>query len=251
MEDGSTSIEKVIETKDNVGINLIKALCKVQEEITNPTAEATNPFFKSKYATLSSILNLVRPLLSKNELYLYQNAGNDEKYVYVETKLIHTSGEYIQSSRLYLRPDKQTPQGIGSTITYGRRYQLAAVLGICDQDDDDGNAAEAKESNEKPQPKSKGSQPKSTLKSSQPNSSKNTEQPKSQPKSVTKQDFKKDELAKLRENNGTIDAVCGTLEVQKKKLTKKNILIEAQNLLNDDSILQAQFNQVKIDLGVN
>jgi hypothetical protein len=233
MEDGSTSIENVTVTQDTVGINLVKALCKVQEEITNPIAEATNPFFKSKYATLSSILNLVRPLLSKNGLYLYQNAGNDENYVYIETKLIHTSGEYLQSSRLYLKPDKKTPQGIGSTITYGRRYQLAAVLGICDQDDDDGNAAE---SNDKSQPKN--------------NSQNKPTPPKRQPKSMNKPEFGKDELKKLRENNGTIDAVCGTLEVRKDPLTKMTILKEANVLLNDDSILQAQFNQVKKDLGM-
>jgi len=235
-------------SKIEPGTNIIKALCKVQEEIVNPPKNAENPFFRSKYATLSTILNLVRPLLSKNGLFLYQNTGNNEDHIYVETKLLHISGEKIESDKLFLRPDKKTPQGIGSAITYGRRYQLATMLGICDQDDDDGNAAE---NTEKTQPKSNGSQPKNTSKSSQPKSSKNPEQPKRQPKSLNNSEIDVNELAKLRENNGTIDAVCGTLEVRKKKLTKKNIILEAQNLLDDDSILQAQFNQVKIDLGVN
>ncbi|OEC87854.1 MULTISPECIES: ERF family protein [Methanobacterium] len=213
MEDGSTSIENVAVTQDIVGINLVKALCKVQEEITNPIAEATNPFFKSKYATLSSILNLVRPLLSKNGLYLYQNAGNDENYVYIETKLIHTSGEYLQSSRLYLKPDKKTPQGIGSTITYGRRYQLAAVLGICDQDDDDGNAAESGESQQKQAPK----KPKSTPKTS------------GTPKSSTLnngQILNDSVIQKLKSKNKYLDEAISTLSSGDKAITKTNVLKE-------------------------
>jgi len=229
------------------GTNIIKALCKVQEEIVNPPKNAENPFFRSKYATLSTILNLVRPLLSKNGLFLYQNTGNNEDHIYVETKLLHITGEKIESDKLFLRPDKKTPQGIGSAITYGRRYQLATMLGICDQDDDDGNAAE---NTEKTQPESKG-KPTPATKSNKPKSAQKPEQPKKQPNSVNKPEFTNKQLKKLRENNGTIDAVCGTLEVQKKELTKKNILREADSLLKDDSILQAQFNQVKIDLGVN
>ena len=224
------------------GTKIIGALLKVQEEITNPQNTATNPFFRSKYAPLPDILNLVRPLLTKNELVITQNTGTfEDGSVYVKTRLLHSSGESIESDELALKPDKQSAQGIGSAITYGRRYQLTALLGISSEDDDDGNSSEPKESNEKAQPKSKGT----------PKSSQNLDQPKKQPKSISKPEFKDNELAKLRENNGTIDAVCGTLEVQKKKLTKKNILLEAQNLLNDDSILQAQFNKVKIDLGVS
>lgn len=122
--------------------NIAAALLEVQREIRNPSNTATNPFFKSKYAPLPDILNCVRPLLTENGILLIQNTGSNEAGdVYVQTKLIHKSGEVIETDKLLLKPDKNTAQGIGSAITYGRRYQLTALLGISSEDDDDGNIA--------------------------------------------------------------------------------------------------------------
>lgn len=121
--------------------NLAKALAKFQSEITNPTNSADNPYFKSKYAPLNEILNLVRPLLSKNGLTVVQAPAGDGSNITITTLLMHESGEWIEPEPLILKADKATAQGAGSAITYARRYALSAILGISSEDDDDGNHA--------------------------------------------------------------------------------------------------------------
>lgn len=131
-------------------IEIIKSLLKVQNEIKNPPNTAVNPFHKNKYAPLSDVLNLVRPLLTKNDIVLIQDTGaSGEDKIYVQTKLLHSSGEIMLSDKLILKPDRQSPQGIGSAITYGRRYQLSTLLGIASEDDNDGNGKETTKSKEK------------------------------------------------------------------------------------------------------
>ncbi|MBC7318137.1 ERF family protein [Candidatus Bipolaricaulota bacterium] len=124
--------------------NLVKALLEVQKEIENPKNTEINPYYRSKYAPLPDILNLVRPLLAKNGLVLYQDVGSTKDgAVCVRTHLIHESGESLSTSPLYMKPEarhkekgKPTPQAIGSAITYARRYQILALLGIASEDDD-------------------------------------------------------------------------------------------------------------------
>lgn len=117
-----------------------KALVKSQEEMRNPYNSADNPFFKSHYAPLDAILSLVRPILAKNGLVIMQSTGGDGSYASVTTTILHSSGEYIRSDPLILRPSKLDPQGIGSALTYARRYSLSAILGIAGDDDDDANS---------------------------------------------------------------------------------------------------------------
>lgn len=119
--------------------NIIKALIETQKNIENAVKDHTNPAFKSKYATLEAVLSAVKPEANKNGLVIVQTAGKDAEGHYVETKLYHESGESFES-RVYLVLDKATMQGLGSAITYGRRYGLAAIFAI-GQEDDDGNAA--------------------------------------------------------------------------------------------------------------
>lgn len=121
---------------------LAVALSKFQGEIKNPANTANNPFFKSKYAPLNDVLNLVRPILSKNGLSVVQAPSGDGENIIVTTALLHESGEYIEFSPLVLKADKATAQGAGSAITYARRYAISAILGISSEDDDDGNGAE-------------------------------------------------------------------------------------------------------------
>lgn len=121
--------------------NLAAALSKFQEEIKNPSNSADNPFFKSKYAPLSDVLNLVRPILSKNGLSVLQSPSGNGQDIIITTMLLHSSGEWIEADPLVLKADKPTAQGAGSAITYGRRYAVSAVLGISSEDDDDGNHA--------------------------------------------------------------------------------------------------------------
>lgn len=107
--------------------------------------DATNPAFRNKYATLDAIMEQVRPVLAKHGLAVLQGVHHPEtvdgvlRSISVETRLLHTSGEWIASS-VALPVEKVTSQGIGSATSYGRRYGLSAILGLT-ADDDDGNAA--------------------------------------------------------------------------------------------------------------
>lgn len=141
--------------------NLSVALCKVSDEIKNPNNTANNPFFKSKYAPLDDILNLARPLLSKNGLSLIQSPITDSDKVGVSALLLHTSGEFIEFEPFYFTT-KNTAQDAGSAITYARRYQVNAILGICGEDDDDGNHATGNKPEPKKEEKQKETEPPKT-----------------------------------------------------------------------------------------
>jgi hypothetical protein len=118
---------------------LATALSKFQGEITPAPKDSTNPFFKSKYSDIATIIEHAKPVLVKNGLALSQLPSNDGDLVNVTTLLLHTSGEWL-SSTLSMKPVKVDPQAIGSCITYIRRYSLA-ILGIVTEEDDDGNSA--------------------------------------------------------------------------------------------------------------
>ena len=124
------------------------ALAKAQMEIENASKDAKNPFYGSKYADLATVLNVVRPVFSKNGIAIVQMPSTEGENVTVTTVLIHSSGQSIQSSisapggKIEKGAVKFDPQTIGSAITYLRRYALSAMAGIA-QEDDDGNAAAA------------------------------------------------------------------------------------------------------------
>lgn len=125
---------------------LASALCKAQSVMTFAKKDAANPFFKSKYADLSAVVDAIKKPLADNGLAYAQATDIDEHGgVIVETTLLHSSGQWI-GSRLRMMPVKADPQGIGSCITYARRYGLQALVGI-PADDDDGNAASGNETN--------------------------------------------------------------------------------------------------------
>lgn len=121
---------------------LAGALAKAQGKITGALKDSANPFFKSKYADLASVWDACRGPLSENGLAIVQQTESDDSGVYVVTTLAHSSGQWMRS-RLRLTPKDDTPQAMGSAITYGRRYALAAAVGVA-QVDDDGNAASGK-----------------------------------------------------------------------------------------------------------
>lgn len=115
------------------------ALVKAIGELQNVAKTAANPYFKSKYAPLDSIIEATRPVLLKHGLAISQTPVFQEGCAGVATTILHKSG-YSTTSTLLLPMKDQSPQGVGSAITYARRYALAAVLGIASEDDDDGNA---------------------------------------------------------------------------------------------------------------
>lgn len=127
---------------------LFTALAEVNKEIKNPFNSADNPFFKSKYAPLDDVLNLVRPILAKNGLAFSQSPVSKEGAVAllvgVEGLLTHSSGQWVEYEPFYFPVPKGTAQDAGSCITYARRYQLTAVFDIAGDNDDDGNSVSEK-----------------------------------------------------------------------------------------------------------
>lgn len=119
---------------------LAAALAKAQKVMGVAKKDSENPFFKSKYSDLASVVDAIKNPLADNGLSYVQATDIDEHGgVIVETTLMHSSGQWIES-RLRMTPTKPDPQGIGSCITYARRYGLQALVGV-PSDDDDGNAA--------------------------------------------------------------------------------------------------------------
>ena len=123
---------------------LAPAIIKARAAIKTVGKDATNPHFKNRYASLEAISEAVTPALTANGLVALHSATlYDGGALTVTTRLLHTSGEWVEGG-VTLPLGKLDPQGAGSAVSYGRRYGLAAVLGIVTDEDDDGNAASAK-----------------------------------------------------------------------------------------------------------
>lgn len=123
-------------------VELIKALLQVQKEIRNPTKSLKNPFFKSSYAGLESVLIICRDILPENGITFIQAMMPIDGQDYLCTTLYHSSGQWIRSLSALRCKDPHDPQKFGSAVTYHRRYALMALLGIVGSDeDDDGNKA--------------------------------------------------------------------------------------------------------------
>lgn len=122
---------------------LSAAMALAQGEMKPAVKDATNPHFKSKYADLSSVFEAVRGPFAKAGLSVWQELGNAEGGVTVATRLVHKSGQWVEFGPLFVPAGKQDAQGLGSAATYARRYGLASALGVCADEDDDGNAASA------------------------------------------------------------------------------------------------------------
>lgn len=127
---------------------LAKALSAAQGEIKGALKDSLNPHFRSKYADLSSVWEVARPVLAKNGLSVIQTTRLDGERVVLVTTLAHQTGEWMRGE-YPLEPVKRDPQGYGSAMTYARRYTLAAALGIA-QVDDDANEASGKPANDPP-----------------------------------------------------------------------------------------------------
>lgn len=123
---------------DNVA-ELAAALALAQGEVENAHKNSANPHFRSKYADLAEILNTVRPVFAKHGIAVVQSPSYADGIVSVTTTMMHKSGQYL-SDTCYAPVTKLDPQGIGSCVTYLRRYSLAAFASVA-QEDDDANAA--------------------------------------------------------------------------------------------------------------
>jgi len=121
-------------------IEIAKALSKFQSTIKPVKKDAVNPFFKAKYATLDTIWEHIRKPLAENGLSVTQPLDTVDGKPVLITLLMHTSGEWI-SGKYPVEAVKPDPQGLGSAISYGRRYSLSAMLGLVTEEDDDANIA--------------------------------------------------------------------------------------------------------------
>ena len=122
--------------------DIAAAMVEVQSQIGPAAKGKKNPFFKSSYATLGDVWEACRDALHANGIAVIQGARVVDGKACMETKLIHTSGQWL-SSLWEMMPAKEDPQSMGSAITYMRRYSLSAMVGILAADDD-GNAASKK-----------------------------------------------------------------------------------------------------------
>lgn len=121
---------------------LATALCKAQSEIKPAEMNSINPFLKNKYADLGSVIKAVAPALKANNLSYSQLVTGDDGKIGVTTILMHTSGEWIQSTMMMrLASDKglSMAQSAGAIISYLRRYSLSALLGVYADEENDSN----------------------------------------------------------------------------------------------------------------
>lgn len=134
-----------------VGADLAKALADAHAEIHNPKTDAENSYFSSRYTSLGACRNASVPVLAKHGVTLMQDltttkiADLDGQLVWAtecRTMLVHVSGQALLFGPLTLPAKEGTPQALGSSATYNRRYCLNGVTSIAaSEDDDDGNAA--------------------------------------------------------------------------------------------------------------
>ncbi len=130
---------------------LFKALALAQNEMEAATTDATNPFFKSKYAKLEHVVKASRPFLSKHGLSVSQRPfmlENGQRVLL--TRLCHSSGEWMEGC-MSINPPKEDIQAMGSYITYLRRYNYSCITGVVTEDeaDDDGNMAKEAQKKDK------------------------------------------------------------------------------------------------------
>jgi hypothetical protein len=114
---------------------LATALAKAQAEITDAVKDASNPHFRNDYASLASVLEAVRAPLSKNGLGILQATKITSDGMILVSRLTHSSGQWVESETP-LMMTKQDMQGLGSAITYARRYAVACMCGVSQVDDD-------------------------------------------------------------------------------------------------------------------
>jgi hypothetical protein len=122
--------------KSSESINeLASALCAAQSQMGGAVKDSANPFFKSSYADLTSVIKAIKQPFADNGLSYTQFPVSNENGVGVSTRLMHISGQWLEMD--YTLPTvKKDPQASGSAISYARRYALQSIAGIPTAEDD-------------------------------------------------------------------------------------------------------------------
>jgi hypothetical protein len=118
---------------------LAAALCKAQGQMVGAHKAADNPFFKTRYSDLASVMAAIRNPFADNGLSFVQVPAFTEGHVAITTRIMHTSGQWIEGM-LEVPVAKRDAQSVGSAISYGKRYALQSMAGV-PSIDDDGDAA--------------------------------------------------------------------------------------------------------------
>lgn len=119
---------------------IAEALVSAQKEIRFAAKDSTNPHFKSKYANINSVIEAVKKPLNDNGIAILQSLSpSDDNKLHLTTRLLHSSGEWIEDTAV-CPIQKQDPQGLGSAISYIRRYSISSLCALY-ADDDDGQSA--------------------------------------------------------------------------------------------------------------
>jgi len=121
---------------------LIESLVKAQSEMTHAAFDQTNPHFKSKFASLKSVIDAIKPALNSNGIFFMQVSHPLDHGVGIET-IFCKADEKLSTGVVMVPVDKANAQGLGSALTYAKRYSLAMACGIAADVDDDGNGAAA------------------------------------------------------------------------------------------------------------
>lgn len=127
-------------TSDNTDC-IYPAFIKAQRDMGKLAKDSTNPFFKSKYASLEAVLEVVKPVFLENEIAICQGSGVNGTGINVITRLIHSSGQWIETD-FPIPLAKQDAQSAGSASSYGRRYSLKGLASLAEEDDDANAASE-------------------------------------------------------------------------------------------------------------
>lgn len=121
---------------------LAAALAEAQAELSPAAKNAQNPHLKNRYADIAAVYEAIRETLPKHGLSVSQIILPHESKARVRTLLMHKSGQWLASECLMPLDRNGGPQGMGSAITYARRYSLSAIVGVVSEDDDDAEAAQ-------------------------------------------------------------------------------------------------------------
>ncbi len=122
--------------------SIVPALLKAQKEMGGAVKSSKNPYFKSSYADLGSVLAACKDILNAHGIVILQPHFSNDKGTYVQTVLFHESGEFITSDTPVVCSKPNDPQALGSAITYARRYSLQSFLSMPAEDDDGESAVD-------------------------------------------------------------------------------------------------------------
>ena len=144
---------ETMKTSDKIE-KLSAAFAAAQAGFKHAKLDGVNPHFENRFATLRSIHEAIRVPMHKAGLAWLQAVSDEGGRVVLTTRIVHSSGQWLETE-VTAAPGKGGVQGLGSAVSYLRRYSLAALVGVAAGDDDDGEQTDHGEPEPAPKPKPK------------------------------------------------------------------------------------------------